>query len=269
MSKWGWVIAAVAAIVIVGCAKQSPRRNGLFDGPRPGDEVEPEVKTFSPEDHYDLGMVYYSGGKFKEAEAQFMMALQERPGYPQAHVGLGYVYQFKALMEIHAGKAKDAIDLHEMAVKHFLKALEKDPKNVEALIGLAMVNYDEYQYFVPRKDEYRRRSLEYLSQARAVDPNDPALQANIAFHEAKYATEDKEYGKAVTLLSQVTTCDRVDLMTRVQAHHNLAGCLYLVGLKERAIEEYRKYLELFPAAEDRDAVVEIIADIQAEILGHK
>lgn len=272
MSKWLPVIAMIAAILAAGCTKEKPRRRSILDTPQPGDEIEPEEKTFSPEDHFDLGMLYYSGGKFKEAEAQFYMALKDRPDYPDAHVGLGYVYHFKGYMEIQADKAKDAIDLHEKAVGHFLKALEKDPKKVESYIGLSMVNWDEYQYFVPHKDEYRIRAIGYLDKAKAAAPHDASVQANIGFHEAKLilAMADSRHKEsasreAVPLLRRVVDCEGVDPMTRIQARHMLAGCLYMTGDKQGAIEHYRKYLELFPGAQDAEEVNDTIADIQSQL----
>ncbi|GEM_PF-5463239 len=273
MSKWFVVVAMVGAVVAAGCSRQKPQRRSILDTPQPGEEIEQEPETFSPEDHFDLGMLYYSGGKFKEAEAQFMMALRDRPDYPDAHTGLGYVYHFRAFMEIQSDKAKEAIDLHEKAVGHFLKALEKDPKKVEAYIGLSMVNFDEWQYFVPHKDEYRIRALGYLDKAKVAAPNNPNVHANLAFHEAKLMlsmanqAREKESASraAIPLLRRAVECEGVDPMTRVQAHHMLAGCLYLVGDKEGAIEHYRKYLELFPGAQDADEVNGTIADIQSQL----
>lgn len=265
MSKWVWVVALVASIVAMGCKKEPPRRSSILNMGE-GEEVEPEVKTFSPEDHFDLGMVYYGGGKFKEAEAQFLMALAERPDYVDALVGLGYVYHFRAFMEIQSDKARDAIELHERAAAMFRKAIEKNPRKVEAYIGLAMVNYDEYQYFVPRKEEYKIRSINYLKQARTMAPKDPVVQANLGFHEAKYAIADKDYDAAVPLLTRVVECEGIDFMTRVQAHYMLAGALYLVGNKQGAIDHYRRYLELFPGAQDADDVKDTIAEIQRELL---
>ncbi|MEK7865690.1 MAG: hypothetical protein AAB434_03345, partial [Planctomycetota bacterium] len=66
MAKWCWILATIAAIVVAGCSTQKPRKRSILDTPQPGEEVLEEPETFSPEDHFDLGMLYYSGGKFKE-----------------------------------------------------------------------------------------------------------------------------------------------------------------------------------------------------------
>ena len=270
MAKWAWILATMAAIVVAGCSAEKPRRRSIMDTPQPGEAIAAEPKTFSPEDHFDLGMLYYSGGKFKEAEGQFVMALKDRPDYADAHTGLGYVYNFKAFMEIQAGKAREAIELHERAVEHFLKALEKDPRKAEPYIGLSMVNYDEYQYFTPRKDEYRIRALGYLDKAKRAAPNAPVVSANVGFHEARLMLADERDRQAaarpaVRLLRDVVACGGVDPMTRIQAHHMLAGCLYMVGDKEGAIAMYRKYLELFPGAPDAEETTNLIADIQSQL----
>lgn len=264
MAKWGWVIASIVAMLAGGCTKEKERRS-ILDTPKPG-EVITEPKMFSPEDHFDLGMHYYGGGKLKEAEHQFLMALKDRPDYADAHNGLGYVYHFMGFMEIHANNAREAIELHEKAVSHFQKALEKEPKKVEAYIGLSMVFYDQYQYFTPRKEEYRARALGYLDKAKAIAPQNEVVQANVGFHMAKLYLAERSYRDAAPLLSRVAQCEGVDPMTRVQAHHMLAGCLYMLGDKEGAIEHYRRYIDLFPGAPDADEVRDMIADIQRELL---
>lgn len=263
MVKWGWALAAIAAVLIVGCTPDKPRKRRLLDDPTEhGEEVIQEPETISAEDHVDLAMIYYNGGKLPEAESQFQMALKQKPDMPDAHCGLGYVYHFEAFMKIQAEKPREAIDLHQKAAGHFLEALKKNPKLVEALVGLAMVNFDEYYYFVPHKQEYRARSRGYLDRARGIAPNDPGVQANCDFQEAKFFLSEKGYADAKRLLEDVVDAPKIDPMSEVQAHYMLGGCDVMTGDKERAIEQYRLYLEKMPNAPDRDDVNDIIVKLQ-------
>ncbi len=263
MVKWGWVLAAIAAVLIVGCSSSKPRKKRILDDPSQfGETIEEEPETFSAEDHVDTAMIYYHGGKLKEAEAQFQMALKQKPDLPEAHCGIGYVYHFMAFMQIQAQKPRVAIDYHQKAAGHFLEALKKKPKMVEALVGLAMVNFDEYYYFVPHTQEYRIRATGYLDRARATAPKDQGVQANCNFQDAKFCLSEKGYAEAKRLLEDVVDSPGLDPMSKVQAHYMLAGCYVMTDDKERAIDQYRLYLKAFPNASDAQDVNDIIVKLQ-------
>ncbi len=263
MVKWGWILGATAAVLLIGCSSDPPRKKRILDDPTEfGETIEAEPETFSAEDHVDTAMIYYHGGKLKEAESQFQMALKQEPEMPDAHCGLGYVLHFEAFMQIQAQKPREAIDLHQKSAGHFLEALKKNPKKVEALVGLAMVNFDEYYYFVPHKQEYRVRATGYLDRARATAPNNPGVQANCNFQDAKFCLSEKGYAEAKRLLEDVVDSPGLDPMSQVQAHYMLAGCYVMLNDKERAIEQYRIYLQKYPNASDAQDVNDIIVKLQ-------
>ncbi len=174
-------------------------------------------------DQLDKGNGLYSQGKFDEAIAEFKGILDKRPEFYQININIG-----NALM-----KKEDYV----AALGYYQKVLDKDPANAEALISTG-------NCYVELKDF--PKALEAFKKIDKADITDPVVLFNIG----TIFTNNGETDKAIEYYSQslVVKSDFLD------SDYQL-GLAYLGrNDKPKALDAFKKYLELDNASEKADQV---------------
>lgn len=192
------------------------------------------LKKQQPKDpmvHNLKGGVYMSAGDPAKARAEFEQALALQPTYFPAAANLAQL----------AMKDKN----YELAKQTLVKFLEKDPKHVEAMGGLA-----ELANVTGKTAE----ATTWLEKAQAENPDSVAPAIMLGTHYLRTGVKDK----ALTLARkfQVANPDRPELLDM------LGQAQLLNGDKAGALESYNKLLGLAPkspAAHFRMASVQMMS----------
>ena len=131
-------------------------------------------------DAYDKAEGFWGLEDWEQANAQFRLATQSADSEPQYKMRWGLLLHERF-------NDKEAVDLFE-------EALQKDPANAKAYLGLAKV----------AADGYSGKSLEYAAKAIALDPKLAAaheLMAHLALENDDRAEAAAESDKAIALES--------------------------------------------------------------------
>lgn len=191
----------------------------------------------------------YKGKDRKGALEKFQQILSE---YPNEGECLAYV-----------GRCQRDLGRGELAEATFSKALQIDPHNAHAHLGLGILLYDNEKYRQAADrlklaiendpelaEAYRFQGLSYLrlkqmrdsfahfTKAVEISPDDSVARNNLA---AIYMV-DKEYDKAIEHLEAAlrTSPDYANAIS------NLAVCYYRKGMFEEAAAGYEKLVPLTP-----------------------
>ena len=116
------------------------------------------------------GERYYKQMMYEEAMVEYKKAIEEKPSYAPAHLGMG--------------KCLYALGRFEEALKEYKKAIDLDPKNGEILAEVALV------YIERGLDD---EGLTMLEKARDLDPDN----VKVYLYMGTYHVSEKEYAKAI------------------------------------------------------------------------
>ncbi|MDP3919340.1 MAG: tetratricopeptide repeat protein [Candidatus Omnitrophota bacterium] len=168
-----------------------------------------EVTDNNPVVHYNMGHALVTVGKYPEAIEHLKDAVRIDPRYLAAYEALGVSYSrngdlsqalavFQDLktkkadhpkLEYQLGHVLKKMGKFDLAMGHFEKAIEQDPKDADALIQIAEIYGDRGE------DE---KAAEIYDIVRRLDPKNPAI-----FNEVAMAyTENGDYDKAVDLFER-------------------------------------------------------------------
>lgn len=153
--------------------------------------VHPKKPALS--DHYQKGLVHYQEKRYKEAEQEFLVILNQDQGQAVAHNNLGLVYDAQ-------GRTQDAI-------LEYLAALRVDPNLAEAMNNLALI-YDQQG----RAEE----AVSLYDRALKIKPDYPEAHLNYAIILERLGYVDEARKHYQGFVSHAPT-DLGDVVASVQA----------------------------------------------------
>jgi len=118
-------------------------------------------------DQLNKGVVAYKNAKYEEAIDHFQQAVTLDPGLLNARLYLATAY---AQQYIPGADTEDNNKMGEDAINEYKTVLERDPKNINSIKGIAYL-YLQMKKFEDAKTYYRK--------AADVDPNDPEVYYSI------------------------------------------------------------------------------------------
>jgi len=118
-------------------------------------------------DHLNKGVQAYKGAKYEEAIDHFQKAVSLDPGLINARLYLATAY---AQQYIPGADTEDNNRMAQQAIDQYKAVLERDPKNVNSVKGIA------YLYLQMKKFEDAKQ---YYRKASELDPNDPEAYYSI------------------------------------------------------------------------------------------
>ena len=140
-----------------------------------------------------------------------------------------------ALLYKPQGTAADS----EEAFRLFEQALQRDGRNVEALVGLAQkYNLRAYIADSETKDEDIRQANELVARALAIDPDNfwaHQRKGQILLHQRRFEEAIVEEETSLALNPSNTA-----------AYEELGAANFYMGFPERAIENYERLIRLSP-----------------------
>ena len=136
MKRFCAIVLTVAAILLTGCD---------------GDPAKARVK------YLESGNKYFANGKFREASIMYRRSLQKDMRFAEAHYRLG-------LSELRLGRIVDSM-------RSFQRAVELDPKNLDAPAKLADIYLAAYAQDPRRPQQYLKEIEELAKRLMDRDPN--------------------------------------------------------------------------------------------------
>lgn len=128
-------------------------------------------------DELAQGLASYKASRFPEAVTHLKRALQMDANNTQAQLSLATTY---AAMWVAGLQTADNIRLYDLAVQQFKAVLEKDPNQVQALSGMALLTYTSSSFGA---EEARAAAIdeaaEWNRRLVAVRPNEPEPYYNL------------------------------------------------------------------------------------------
>jgi tetratricopeptide (TPR) repeat protein len=118
-------------------------------------------------DQLNKGVQSYKSAKYEEAIDHFQKAVSLDPGLINARLYLATAY---AQQYIPGADTEDNNRMAQQAIDQYKAVLERDPKNVNSVKGIA------YLYLQMKKFE---EAKEYYRKASELDPNDPEAYYSI------------------------------------------------------------------------------------------
>jgi tetratricopeptide (TPR) repeat protein len=118
-------------------------------------------------DQLNKGVQAYKGAKYEEAIDHFQKAVSLDPGLINARLYLATAF---AQQYIPGADTEDNNRMAQQAIDQYKAVLERDPKNVNSVKGIA------YLYLQMKKFE---EAKQYYRKASELDPNDPEAYYSI------------------------------------------------------------------------------------------
>jgi tetratricopeptide (TPR) repeat protein len=232
-------------------------------------EVNPNIEYA----HYVLGWIYlnadYAGADSEKGLDEWA---KEELLNPKS-LGALQVYADRANYYLRAGNADAAekdyekITLHAFAQKDITGAqnvisriqelrdelakaeaeAKNNPDNAEACFKLGTLQY---------KNGRLKDAIETWLKTAKLDPDNAELRNYLG----KALLENKQYGDAAKHLQEAVKLDS----KMVTAYYNLGVAEDLSGEPQKALDHYKKYIELNPTAPKLDAIKQRIATIEQE-----
>jgi len=206
--------------------------------------------------HYDQGVDYYNERKFPEAREEFQKALKLRPEAKEVKELLEKTNEILGTAELKrvvTEKAEDLIDQgigyynfgqYDAAIRKFRKAIESDPKSVEAHLYLAWAH---------EKQGEKEKAIGEYQKITEIDPKhlDAHYQLGIYYDRVGKKKEAiKEYEKVLSLKPRKERLEKISPV--------LYAFYYEQGMKsynrkryQAAKESFQKALKVKP--DDSDA----------------
>jgi tetratricopeptide (TPR) repeat protein len=119
-------------------------------------------------DQLNKGVLAYKNAKYEEAINHFQQAVQLDPSLLNARLYLATAF---AQQYIPGADAPDNNKMAEQAIDQYKEVLQRDPKNVNSVKGIAYL-YLQMKQFDKAKEFYRK--------ATELDPNDPEPYYSVA-----------------------------------------------------------------------------------------
>src|SRR3989475_308707 len=119
-------------------------------------------------DQLNKGVQAYKAAKYEEAIDHFQKAVSLDPGLINARLYLATAY---AQQYIPGADTEDNNRMAQQAIDQYKAVLERDPKNVNSVKGIA------YLYLQMKKFE---EAKQYYRKASELDPNDPEPYYSVA-----------------------------------------------------------------------------------------
>lgn len=119
-------------------------------------------------DHLNKGVQAYKNSKFESAIDHFQQAVALDPTLINARLYLATAF---AQQYIPGADTPDNNRYAEQAIDQYKQVLEKEPKNINSIKGIA------YLYLQMKKFDLAK---EYYKKASAADPNDPEPYYSVA-----------------------------------------------------------------------------------------
>ncbi|HMK21325.1 MAG TPA: tetratricopeptide repeat protein [Terriglobales bacterium] len=119
-------------------------------------------------DQLNKGVLAYKNAKYEEAINHFQQAVQLDPTLLNARLYLATAF---AQQYIPGADAPDNNKMAEQAIDQYKEVLQRDPKNVNSVKGIA------YLYLQMKQFD---KSKEYYRKATELDPNDPEPYYSVA-----------------------------------------------------------------------------------------
>jgi tetratricopeptide (TPR) repeat protein len=173
----------------------------------------------SPRAHDNLGLAYFNGRHYQEAEKEFMEAIRYHPQYFYAYYNLGVLYQVQ-------GRWDEAID-------HYRKAVEITPGFFRAYynLGLAFKSKGDFE-----------DAIRSYQKAIDIDSRYPFVYNNLGV----IYYQNKRYPDAVQAFREAIDRDP----TYVKAYYNLGNVYSELGDNKEAIAAYQAALRIQPEFEN-------------------
>jgi tetratricopeptide (TPR) repeat protein len=182
--------------------------------------------------HFHTGNALLKQGERARARAAFEQALQESPGYPQAHLNIGFTYYAEGNLEAAASAFRDELRLH--------------PASEKAMYNLGVVSRDTGN--TGEAVKWLRRALEvkpWFGEARST-------LASLLLAQGTAAANRGRLPEALALFGEAVALDD----SRPAYHYNYALALGQSGREDEALEQLREALEADPAFEPARAMLE-------------
>lgn len=211
----------VARAIVHGVrAKLTPREQALLAKREPGDPATYELYL---QGRYHWNKRSLEG--FNSAAEYFRRAIARDPNYARAYAGLADCYTLRALYLLPGEGMPEAKIVAE-------KALALDESLAEAHTSLAAVKA-AYEWDWPGAQQEFRRALE-------LNPNYVTARH---WYAVLYLAPMRRFTEALAELERALELDPLSLIL----HTDLGWVLQLSGQEDRALEQYRKTIEMDPA----------------------
>jgi 4-amino-4-deoxy-L-arabinose transferase-like glycosyltransferase len=175
--------------------------------------------------HFHNGNALLEQGDLPGARAAFTLALEQSPGYPQAHLNIGFTH----FREGNLDRAADA----------FHQELRLHPESEKAMYNLGVVSRDAGD--IAGAEEWLRRALEvkpYFVEARTT-------LAALLFQKGTAEANREQVTRALSLFGEAVQLDG----SRPVYRYNYALALGQSGRESEALEQLRAALEIDPGFE--------------------
>ncbi len=151
---------------------------------------------------------------------------------------------------IGGGSRSQASTSPQGQVQTYEATLQKDPKNVDALLGLANA------YKALQQPVTEAKYLELLSEAKPQDPTPLTRLAGVYMSSGA-----RDYASAVRVLNKLTTLDPAN----ADAYLQLGSAERGVGNAQAAILAWSRYLQLQPNSAMSETVKSQLAALQSSL----
>lgn len=199
-------------------------------------------------DQLNKGVAAYKNARYEEAIGHFQKAVQLDPTLPMARLYLATAYAQQVVPDL---ETHENLQSAQMAIDGFKDVLNKDPKDLTALKGIASLYFNTKKYDQAR--DWQKKVIE-------VDPNDPEAHYSIGVIDWRLA-----YRNAVKLLSSVGLQDDGNGNPKLPK----AACAQLQRdngpLVAEGIEYLQKAIDLRPAYDDAMSYINLAYRRKADL----
>lgn len=135
-------------------------------------------------DHLNKGVQSYKVGKFEEAIGHFQKAVQLDPSLPMAKLYLATAYAQQVVPDLNT---PDNVKIAQQAIDNYKEVLQKDPKDLNSLKGVASLYFNIQKY--DEAKDWQKKVIE-------ADPKDAEAAYTIGVIDWSVAHKNvlKEFG---------------------------------------------------------------------------
>ncbi|HZR55404.1 MAG TPA: tetratricopeptide repeat protein [Terriglobales bacterium] len=202
-------------------------------------------------DQLNKGVAAYKNAKYEEAINHFQEAVHLDPSLTNARLYLATAY---AQQYIPGVDTSDNMRNADQAVEQYKAVLEKDPKNVNSVKGIA------YLYLQEKKFEDAKT---YYRKALEIDPNDPEPYYSVAVIDWTQSYQPRMEARAKLGLKPE------DPLATKKDKEALKVCATLkdknLGVVQDGIDNLNKALQLRPDYDDAMAYLNLLYREKADV----